>query len=132
MVRTLRFITPGTSTISTLSAVSVQLRQTAAPSALLHVHGDVDLCVDKLRHVNLHGLGCWNLPHGHIDHLVHVLAAFSGISNLRNFDLLDHVIDFSPGWSDSLSLHFHPNVSVLLHLHVVLDMHRRLIGLVSP
>ena len=31
----------------------------------------------------------------------------SGISNLENFFLLAHVVDFSPGCSDSLSLHFH-------------------------
>ena len=31
----------------------------------------------------------------------------SEISNLGNFCLLAHVVDSSPGWSDSLSLHFH-------------------------
>ena len=30
----------------------------------------------------------------------------SGISNLGNFCLLAHVVDFAPGWSDSLSLRF--------------------------
>ena len=31
----------------------------------------------------------------------------SKISNLWNFSLLAHLVDCFPGWSDSLSLHFH-------------------------
>ena len=49
------------------------------------------------------------------------MYCFSGISILSNFDLLDHVIDFYLEWSDSLSLHFHLDDLVLLHLHEVFD-----------
>ena len=42
---------------------------------------------------------------------------FSGISSLGSCLLLDHVIDFSSGWSDSLSLHLHLDDLVLLHSH---------------
>ena len=42
----------------------------------------------------------------------------SRISNLENFFLLAHVVDFSPGCSDSLSLHFHLDD---LDLHCIFD-----------
>ena len=50
------------------------------------------------------------------------MYCFLGISILGNFDLLDHVIDFSPEWSDSLSLHFYHDGLVLLHFHEVFDL----------
>ena len=59
------------------------------------------------------------------DHLVNVVC-FSALSFLRNFDLLDHVIDFSPGWSECLSRCIFISL-VLLHLHGVLDLLGRLI-----
>ena len=43
----------------------------------------------------------------------------SGISNLRNFCLLHHAVGFSPGWSDSLSLHFHLDD---LDIHCIFDL----------
>ena len=90
-----------------------------------HVHGDVDLCVAKLRHVSLHCLWtvwavgtCLCGTTG--TSITLSMYCFSGISDLRNFDLLD--IDFSRGWSGSHSLHFHLDDLVLLHLHGVLDL----------
>ena len=47
------------------------------------------------------------------------LDCSSGISNLGNFCLLHHVVGFSPGWSDSLSLHFRLDD---LDLHCVFDL----------
>ena len=70
-------------------------------------------------HVFLDGLDCWNLPLFHHRALDMPMNCSSGISNLWNFFLLAHVVDCFPGWSDSLSLHFHLDD---LDLHCILDL----------
>ena len=70
-------------------------------------------------YVFLNGLDCWNCASVPPRALDMPMNCSSGISNLGNFFLLAHMVDFSPGWSDSLSLHFHLDD---LDLHCIFDL----------
>ena len=103
--------------------VPVKFRRVSAPSVLGSARPRrYRHFVDELHLFFLHGFcgqfGLGEPASASVVALDMPMNCSSGISNLENFFLLAHVVDFSPGCSDSLSLHFHLDD---LDLHCIFD-----------